>query len=64
MAPIARGVGRPIAVVLGRDAFKAGIVAIDFPNRRICAFAPDAGFHAPSGAIRLQMTDKDSACRP
>ena len=58
MAPISRGVGHPIAVVLGRDAFKAGIVAIDFPNRRI-RFAPDAGFHAPSDAIKLPMTDKE-----
>jgi hypothetical protein len=30
MSPVARGVGRSIPVVLGGDAFKAGIVAIDF----------------------------------
>lgn len=58
MAPISRGVGRPIPVVLGRDAFKAGIVAIDFPRRAI-RFAPRDGFRAPAEATRLALTDKD-----
>jgi hypothetical protein len=58
MAPISRGVGRPIPVVLGRDAFKAGIVSIDFPNRKI-GFAPREGFQAPAGATRLALSDKE-----
>ena len=58
MSPIARGVGRPMPVVLGRDAFKAGIVAIDFPRRTI-RFAPRTDFKAPPGATRLDVTDKD-----
>ena len=54
MASVARGIGRPVPVLLGRDAFKAGIVSIDFPGRRI-RFANRSGFKPPKGAARLAV---------
>ncbi|MEO8175912.1 MAG: aspartyl protease family protein [Sphingomicrobium sp.] len=61
LSDIARAIGRPVPVVLGREAFKAGIVTIDFPGRKI-TFADRAGFHAPVGANRLAMGE--SGLRP
>ena len=61
MSDIARAIGRPIPVVLGREAFKAGIVTIDFPGRKII-FADRGGFRAPAGANRLAMGE--SGLRP
>jgi membrane-associated protease RseP (regulator of RpoE activity) len=55
MSSVARAIGRPIPVVLGREAFKAGTVTIDFPKRTI-RFANRAGFAAPHGAARLEVT--------
>ncbi len=54
LSAVERGIGRPIPVLLGRDAFKAGIVSIDFPRRRIL-FSDRAGFRPPSGAARLAL---------
>ncbi|MEO6255298.1 MAG: aspartyl protease family protein, partial [Sphingomicrobium sp.] len=61
MSDIARAIGRPIPVVLGREAFKAGIVTIDFPGRKIL-FADRAGFRPPLRANRLAMGE--SGLRP
>lgn len=55
MSDVARAIGRPIPVVLGREAFKAGAVTIDFPKRTI-RFSDRAGFVAPMGATRLEVT--------
>jgi hypothetical protein len=44
-------------MVLGREAFAAGTVTIDFPRRRI-RFAERAFFKPPAGATRLDMGDK------
>ena len=55
MSDVARAIGRPIPVVLGREAFKAGTVTIDFPWRTI-RFADRAAFAAPHGATRLEVT--------
>ncbi|HET7707984.1 MAG TPA: aspartyl protease family protein [Sphingomicrobium sp.] len=54
LAPVSRGIGREIPVVLGRDALKASVVTIDFPARTI-RFAARADFRAPGGATRLAM---------
>ncbi|HEX4737103.1 MAG TPA: aspartyl protease family protein [Allosphingosinicella sp.] len=53
-SPAARGVGRDIQVILGRDAFRAGVVSIDFPRRRIL-FANRASFRPPAGAARIPL---------
>ncbi|MGZ3375792.1 MAG: aspartyl protease family protein, partial [Phenylobacterium sp.] len=52
---VAAALGRPLPLVLGRDAFDASIVDIDFPAREI-AFNDPATFHAPADAIRLPLT--------
>ncbi|MEO6580359.1 MAG: aspartyl protease family protein [Sphingomicrobium sp.] len=57
MAPIAKGVGHPITAVLGKEAFAAGAVTIDFPNSRI-RFSDRNSFKAPDGATRLAMGDR------
>ena len=62
MAPVAQAVGRPTPVILGRDAFKAGLVTIDFPNRTI-RFAPRRGFAPPATATRLELGDEDGRLR-
>jgi hypothetical protein len=62
MAPVAQAVGRPMPVILGRDAFKAGLVTIDFPNRTI-RFAARNGFAPPAGATKLQLGDEDGRLR-
>lgn len=62
MAPVAQAVGRPMPVILGRDAFKAAVVAIDFPNRTI-RFASRDGFRPPAGATRVVLGDEDGRLR-
>ena len=54
LGPVARGIGRPIPMVLGRDAFDASIVTIDFPKRTM-EFRERAGFRPPAGAVRLPL---------
>jgi hypothetical protein len=56
MSSVARGIGRPIPVLLGRDAFKAGIVSVDFPRRRI-RFGDRARFTPPRDTARLALGD-------
>ena len=57
LGPAARAIGRPIPITLGRDAFRAGIVSIDFPHRRIL-FADRAGFRPPTGAARIDLGER------
>ncbi|HKR25663.1 MAG TPA: aspartyl protease family protein [Allosphingosinicella sp.] len=54
LGQIERGVGRPIDAILGMDAFRAGIVDVDFPARTI-RFAPASGFSPPAGAIAVPI---------
>jgi hypothetical protein len=54
LAPVARAIGRPIPMVLGRDAFAASIVTIDFPNRTM-HFREHARFQAPAGSVRVPL---------
>jgi hypothetical protein len=55
LTEIERGIGRPIDLILGREAFDAGIVDIDFEKREI-AFLPREGYAAPAGAAKVAMT--------
>jgi aspartyl protease/PDZ domain-containing protein len=54
LAQIERGIGRPIDAILGMEAFRAGIVDIDFPARTI-RFAPAGGFSPPAGAVAVPI---------
>lgn len=54
LSPVARAIGRPIPIVLGRDAFAASIVTIDFPNRTM-EFRDRASFQAPGESVRLPL---------
>ena len=54
LSQIERGVGRPIDAILGMEAFRAGIVDIDFSARTI-RFAPASGFSPPAGAIAVPI---------
>ncbi len=56
LSQIERSVGRPIDVILGMEAFRAGIVDIDFPRRTI-RFAPAAGFVPPAGAVAVPIRE-------
>lgn len=54
--PVARAIGRPIPVVVGRDALKASMVTIDFPQKTI-AFNARSSASAPEGSIRIPLAD-------
>ena len=56
--PVARAIGRPIPVVLGRDAMKASVMTINFPARTI-AFMDRANAAPPGGATRIALQDGD-----
>lgn len=56
--PVARAIGRPIPVVIGRDAMKASMMTINFPARTI-AFTDRSRASAPAGATRIQLQDGD-----
>lgn len=62
LSPVAAGLGRPMPLVLGRDAFEAAVVDIDFPGRKI-AFHDPARFTAPGGAVRLPLTETPDRVR-
>lgn len=55
---IAGHIGRPIDVVLGMEAFRSGIVDIDFPGRRI-DFRPADDFTPPAGAVAVPVDMAD-----
>jgi len=54
MAPVATAIGHPIPVVLGRQAFDAGLVTIDFPHQMI-SFSERSHFQAPARATRIDL---------
>lgn len=58
LSEISRRIGRPIDAILGLEAFRAGIVDIDFAAGTI-RFASAQGFAPPAGAARLPLTDRD-----
>lgn len=54
MSQIAKAIGRPIPVVLGREFFIAGIIGLDFDRREI-TLSPTDRFAAPTGAIEVKL---------
>lgn len=57
LGQIERGVGRPIDAILGMEAFRAGIVDVDFQARTI-RFTPASGFSPPAGAIAVPIREQ------
>jgi hypothetical protein len=58
LSQVERAIGRPIDAILGMEAFRAGIVDIDFPGRTI-RFAPAAGFVPPAGAVAVPILEAE-----
>lgn len=58
-AQISQALGRPLPVVLGKDAFNDLIIDIDFPGRRL-AFHERAGFSAPEGLVEVPLVSTGS----
>ena len=56
---IAGAIGRPLPVVLGKDAFNDLIIDIDFPGRRL-AFHEREGFRPPEGLSELPLVSTGS----
>jgi len=59
---IAGMLGRPLPVILGKDAFADLIVDVDFPNRRI-AFHEPSGFAPPAGAREVALVESAGGLR-
>lgn len=55
LSNIARAVGRPINGIVGRDAFEASVVQIDFTRREI-SFTPHEVFEPTADAVKLPLT--------
>lgn len=58
-AAIGQAIGRPLPVVLGKDAFNGLIIDVDFPGRRI-AFHERDGFVAPEGLVEVPLVSTGS----
>lgn len=58
-AAISQAIGRPLPVVLGKDAFNGLIIDVDFPGRRI-AFHERDGFAAPEGLVEVPLVSTGS----
>ncbi|HYC67768.1 aspartyl protease family protein [Brevundimonas sp.] len=54
LAAVGQAIGRPLPVVLGKDAFNGLIIDIDFPGRLI-AFHEREGFAAPEGLVEVPL---------
>ncbi len=54
LAAIGQALGRPLPVILGKDAFNALVVDIDFPARRL-TFHELQGYVPPEGATELAL---------
>lgn len=62
LAAIAQALGRPLPVILGKDAFNELIVDVDFPHRRIAFHQPE-GFEAPEGAVEVELSEAAGGLR-
>ena len=58
-AAISQAIGRPLPVVLGKDAFNGLIIDVDFPGRRIALHERD-GFAAPEGLVEVPLVSTGS----
>ncbi|NVJ14910.1 aspartyl protease family protein [Myxococcus sp. AM010] len=56
LSEVARLIGHPLPVVLGKEAFNQLVVDVDFPNRRV-AFHEASRFKAPPRAVRLPLVE-------
>ena len=54
LAPVAKAIGRPMPVILGRELFMKSIVAIDF-DRQVLSLSPSRGFAPPSEATLVPL---------
>jgi len=54
LTQVAKAIGRPMPVVLGRELFVNSIVALDF-DRGELSLAPSRGFVAPAGAAEIKL---------
>lgn len=59
LAAIGQAIGRPLPVILGKDAFNGLIVDIDFPARAI-AFHEAEAFAPPEGVVEVPLTSTGS----
>ena len=56
LAEVARLIGHPLPVILGKEAFNQLVVDVDFPNRKV-AFHEASAFKAPPRAVRLPLVE-------
>jgi len=54
LSQIAKGIGRPMPVILGRELFVNSVVSIDF-DRKEMSLSPSKGFVAPLGAKEVKL---------
>lgn len=54
LTQVAKAIGRPMPVVLGRELFVNSVVGLDF-DRRELTLAPTQGFVAPAGATEVKL---------
>lgn len=59
LAAIGQAIGRPLPVILGKDAFNGLVVDVDFPARAI-AFHEAEGFAPPAGVAEVPLTSTGS----
>lgn len=59
LAAIGQAIGRPLPVILGKDAFNGLVVDVDFPARAI-AFHEAEGFAPPEGVAEVPLTSTGS----
>lgn len=58
LSQIAKGVGRPMPVILGHELFMNSVVAIDFDAKEM-SLSPSKGFVAPAGATEVKLKRED-----
>jgi len=58
LSQIAKGVGRPMPVILGHELFMNSVVSIDF-DRKEMSLSPSKGFVAPAGAKEVKLKRED-----
>jgi hypothetical protein len=54
LSQIAKGIGRPMPVILGRELFVNSVIGIDF-DRNEMTLSPASGFVAPAGATEVKL---------
>ncbi|MFL6758511.1 aspartyl protease family protein [Sphingomonas sp.] len=57
LATVARGIGRPINVVLGRDFFNSAVISIDWARKQLVV-RPHESFQPDAAATAMQLTKR------